>query len=349
MSEGPGRLRAEGVFAMLDTIFLILSVLGVILLILLGILLTLLLLVLFFPVTYRITGMKNPSNTWLRVRVSWLFGIFRLRYQMPKPGNVTAKLLWFTVFDSDSKTRSSGGKSSGTSAPNADSAKAAGKKRAKDHGTGRIPDKAETKETETQKGTEPQPPENQKEQTIEDQSAFQQPKVQSGPEQTREESPQKETDAQGIFDRIWKKIQKIKYTICNIYDKIKQIRENISYYIQLLQEESSKELFVYGKQRLGRILKSLRPRRIRADVLFGTGAPDTTGYVMGIYGILSPQLGRRVYVTPDFTQAVLQGSVDMAGHTAVFTLLWNGARLFLDRRLQELIKKWKAGGKENGR
>ncbi|MDE7352868.1 MAG: hypothetical protein K2O06_07440 [Acetatifactor sp.] len=323
---------------MLDAIFQILSVLGIVLLSLLGILLVLLLLILFFPVTYRLTGTKSPSETWLRIRVTWLFGIFRLRYQMPDPGNVTAKLLWFTVFDSRRK------------------------KPAKEHQPNEIScGEPQTKETEKRKAAEKQPQEQpakekhpEQPQPAEERTGQQPQPVeeQAGQQEHHAEEPEQkpeETASQGFFDRLWKKLQKLKYTICNIYDKIKQIRENISYYAALLRSESTRELFHCGKRHLGRILKSLRPRRIRADILFGTGAPDTTGYAMGIYGILSPHLGNGVYVTPDFTQAVLQGSVDIAGHAAVFTVLWNGARLFLDRRLQEFIKKWKAGGKKDGR
>ncbi len=316
---------------MLDAIFQILSVLGIILLSLMGIFLALLLLILFFPVSYRLTGTKSSSETWLRIRITWLFGIFRLRYQMPDPGNVTAKLLWFTVFDSSRK------------------------KQAKEHQPNEISSgEPQTKEAEKRKAAKKQPQEQLAKEKYPEQTqsaeelAGQQEHHAEEQAQEPEQQPE-ETASQGICDRIWEKIQKLKYTICNIYDKIKRIRENISYYMELLREESTRDLFRCGKRHLGRILKSLRPRRIRAHILFGTGAPDTTGYAMGVYGILSPYLGKRVYVTPDFTQAVLQGSVDVAGYAAVFTVLWNGARLFLDRRLREFIKKWKAGGKKDGR
>lgn len=337
---------------MLNAIFQILSVLGIILLSLLGIFLVLLLLILFFPVSYHLTGTKSPSETWLRVRITWLFGIFRLRYQMPDPGNVTAKLLWFTVFDSrrkkPAKEQMSKETPSGEAQTKETEKTAEDQKKPKEQQltqARQTDEQAEPRARQADEQAEPQP--RQTDEQAEPQARQADEQAESQTRQAEEQT--EEAASQGICDRIWKKIQKLKYTICNIYDKIKQIRENISYYMELLREESTKELFCCGKRHLGRIMKSLRPRRIRADILFGTGAPDTTGYAMGVYGILSPYLGKRVYVTPDFTQAVLQGTVDIAGHAAVFTVLWNGARLFLDRRLREFIKKWKAGGKKDGR
>ena len=145
---------------------------------------------------------------------------------------------------------------------------------------------------------------------------------------------------------ILKKIRKIKYTIRSIYDKIKNIWENISCYIELLQEEETKQLFSHVIFRLGKILKNIRPRHIRGQILFGTGSPDTTGYAYGVYGMLSPFLGNKVLVTPDFSRAVLEGDIYVSGHITVFTILWNILRVLADKKLRRFINKMKAGRKK---
>ena len=116
-----------------------------------------------------------------------------------------------------------------------------------------------------------------------------------------------------------------------------------------MQEENTAKLWKHVKLRLGKILKNIRPRHIRAEVLFGTGSPDTTGYVFGLYGILSPFLGPEVCVTADFTQAILMGHVDISGHITGAVLLWNTVKLLLDRKLHMFVKKMKAGRNEDGR
>ena len=155
-----------------------------------------------------------------------------------------------------------------------------------------------------------------------------------------------EAKADGSDSIILKKIKKIKYTICSIYDKIKNIWENISYYVELLREEETRQLFSHVVFRLGKILKSIRPRRIRGQLLFGTGSPDTTGYAYGVYGMLSPFLGCRLLVTPDFTRAVLEGDIAVAGHITVFTILWNGLKVLLDKKFRRFVQKMKAGRKK---
>ena len=73
---------------MLTIVLRILSVLGILLLALCALAVTILLLVLFVPVTYRISGAKDEEGFRINGKVNWLFGIFRLRYGYPEPGEL---------------------------------------------------------------------------------------------------------------------------------------------------------------------------------------------------------------------------------------------------------------------
>lgn len=303
---------------MLSILLKCLSILGIILLCLLGLLLAVLLLVLFFPVCYRISGKKDSETLLVSARAVWLFGLLRARYDYPEPGKPLVKLLWFNIFPKHVKK--TGAKKEKSKEEKTQEEKTQGEK-----------DRAEAKQAEK----------------------AQEEKVQE--EKAQEEKTQKKdaqaSNPQGKDDSL-KIFEKIKYTIHNIYDKIKIIWENISklreslaYYAELFRDEETKQLFSHAVFRFGRILKSIRPRHIRANVLFGTGAPDTTGYAYGFYGMLSPFLGTEVLVTPDFTQAILEGDFYASGHITVFTILWNGLKLLLDKKLRIFIRKLKAGRK----
>ena len=150
----------------------------------------------------------------------------------------------------------------------------------------------------------------------------------------------------GPFGKISQKVQGIKYTIYNICDKIKGIWKNISYYMELLQEENTKQLAAHAFFRAGRILKGIRPKHVKVRLLFGTGSPDTTGYLYGAYCILSAPLGTGVCVTPDFEEKRLEGEFDIAGHVLVWTFVINGVRLFLDKKLRIFLRRLKAGRKK---
>lgn len=315
---------------MLSITLKVLSILGILLLCLLGLVILLVLLALFFPVSYRLTGRKDAEEISVSVRVSWLFGLLRVLFDYPEPGKILVKVLPFTVFDSGKEPGSDGKskESSGGSEEKPGRGSGAEKegREEKKEGNGSSADPGQGSQTAAGRG----------------QNEEQAEKSEQKPEM--QEPSREETDRADPL--ILKKFKKIKYTICSIYDKIKNIWENISYYMELLREEETRLLFSHVVFRLGKILKSIRPRRIRGQVLFGTGSPDTTGYAYGVYGMLSPFLGTRLLVTPDFTRAVLEGELDIAGHITVYTIIWNGLKVLLDKKLRRFIQKMKAGRKK---
>lgn len=306
----------------------ILSIIGLILLALLCFVLFLLLIILFCPITYRAKGNKNTEGLAIAAGANWLFGILRVRYAYPEPGDVTVRILWKTLFDSGSvkKKKETGEPDSGKP----DSGKS-------DSGK---PDSGEPEKIKLK-------PEDTEERTAE----ASQEEMSGGPFESQQETVNSEPipEEGNIFSRLFSKIQKIKYTILKICDKIKEIWANISYYTGLLQEENTARLWKHVKLRLGKILKSVRPRHIRAEITFGTGAPDTTGYIYGVYCMFSPALGGNICVTPDFDQAILEGTVTISGHITVFICLWNALKLLLDKKLHLFLKKLKAGREKDGR
>ena len=327
---------------MLDFVLKLLSFLGIILLVLVLLLLAALLLVLFFPVTYRIRGRKTAEKTELSAGLNWLFGLLRVRCSYPEPGILTVKLLWFKLYQTklppDGKDKAEqaeekaadlspdeGAKSDAASKPDLEPESGAASKpdlELKSDAEGRS-------DTEIESDMELKPDAEEK---IPGEPVDE--RKQTAPEQS-ESNPE---EPQGGF---FEKFKKIKYTICSLYDKIKEIWKNISYYTALLQEEDTRQLWAYAKLRAAKILKNIRPRHIRADILFGTGSPDTTGYVFGMYCMFYPSLGAGVLMTPDFERAVLEGRLDISGHITVFVLVVNVVRLMMDKKLRMFIKKLK--------
>lgn len=293
---------------MLGIILKILSVLGILLLVLLGIVLLLLLIVLFYPITYRAQGKKDSTSRNLSVRVNWLFGLLRIRYSYPEPGKLTVKLLWHTFFTSGKEKqdkKAEQGKRSLAKEPKV-KPDAATNNPPSESVDSAVPDADEGATAENSAASDNEIPEE---------------------------------------DGFGKKNAKIKYTIHHIYDKIKEIWENITYYAELLREEETKQLFSHVCFRIGKIWRHIRPRHINADIMFGTGSPDTTGYLYAVYGMSSPFLGPSVMVTPDFTEKILEGTFSVSGHITVAVLLINALKVLLDRKLMKFIEKMKAGRK----
>lgn len=298
---------------MLSIILKILSILGIILLVLLGIILVVLLLVLFFPVCYRIKAEKHSVST---NAISEQSG-----EALPKqPVFADAKAWWlFGLLRARYKYPEPGVfkikflfftlYDSGTNTDNSSDADIADE--ACDYTDKPDLQKSDSTKSDSTKSETNYPDEEEH----------------SG------------SQNKNIFEKIQYTIQKFCDKIKNVFIKLKEFKANIVYYKEILAEEDTKELLKHALKRLGKILKSLRPRKLRANILFGAASPDTTGYVCAVYGMISHHLGKHVIFTPDFEQEIFEGNLYAVGHTTVFQILWNLLILVKDKRLWELRDK----------
>jgi len=308
---------------MLDIVLKIITVIGIILLALLGLVVFLLLLVLFFPISYRVKGEKDAETLSLAVKLDWLFGFLRGRYLYPTPGKVVVKLLWFTLYDSSVPEKQKEGKTN-------DAGSEPGQKTSTSSETAEVRAPQQEQELQQDKGS------SEKIESGKDAEAM----TDSAPDTGKE-------PGKGLFGFITAKYEKIKYTISKIYDKIKHIWDNITFYRDLFQEEETQGLLKHGMERLKKIFKNIRPRKLRGNVLFGTGSPDTTGYILAVCGIFSPLYGGAINITPDFEQTVLLGDFYIAGHITIFQVLFHSLMLIFDKRLKRLNTKLKKHRMQN--
>lgn len=310
---------------MLEIILGILRISGITVLILLGVVLFFLLLILFFPISYRVTGEKravgdkndteekideqlqHSADIKVRIRALWLFGIVRMLFDYPKPGKMIIKLLGITVYD-------------------------AGKQK------DRIP--SEEKKNLQRPGQQDQSFPERIQSVVEERVGNTDATGNPG-KKSSAEADAGEQKIQSTKGFIRSKTDKIKYTILKIYDKIKYILEDIKYYKTLWEEETTKMLLNHFGVRFLKIWKNIHPRKVKADIVFGTGSPDTTGYILGMYAIISPMLGKDVNIQADFEKAVLQGEMYLSGHVTIFNLLLHGIMLGRDPNLKRLITRLK--------
>jgi hypothetical protein len=326
---------------MLTILLKILSIVGILLLVALGVIVLLLAIVLFVPITYRVRAKRQAvadSEKPLMhadVRVNWLLGLLRARFCYPEPGNFTVKLLFFPLFDS------------GASKEEAPAQRK----------SGRQNQRKRTVNSENRSKEAPQKQVQESSQEIPLETVAEPRKAEPEEERT---GTARQTDTAGKTDTADKNardtdarsenlVEKIQYTFHKLYAKIKDVQENIAYYKELLTCDDTKVLFNHVFIRLGKILKSIRPRKLCADIRFGTGSPDTTGYAYGIYGMLCAYLGKHVLLTPDFERAVLEGNLYAAGHITICKLLWHGLPIVFDSRLKELMDKLKKEEREHGK
>lgn len=327
---------------MLHIVWLILKIAGIFLAAVLGLLLFAALLILFVPVRYRIEADGRLGEEELlraKIKVTWLLHIVNVFYHYPKMPGPRIRIFFFPILRSPQKDKAD-----------------RQKKREKDTkeqtvGTDfaienvkeediwdKIPaDKADNKIVRAENGGQEEAREN------------------FSPEEkiTEEPFPEGKNSFVSKIKRYWKKLKafctkiwnafiNMQYTVRTICDKIKKAAVDLQYYLDLLKSDVFRAAFGLCGKQLGRILKSIRPKKCHIRLLVGTGDPAGTGQILAVYGIFYPFIGNNVRIEADFDgQAVLEGSLFIKGRIRVFTLLVSAFKVYRDKNIRRLIKMFK--------
>ncbi len=151
-------------------------------------------------------------------------------------------------------------------------------------------------------------------------------------ESTSEEAPSEEKKS--ILD-------KMKSRGRGILDKIISIRDTICYYYEIVKDESTHALITMVFGEIINVVRYLKPKKKSADLLVGTGSPDTTGYLCGVYGMFAAALGPKFVFTPDFTRKVFEGTLDFRGNTNIFVLIMVVLRIYKNKDFSTFMQKIK--------
>lgn len=298
----------------------ILAVLGIGILILSGLLLLLLCILLFVPVRYQAEFIKDTDTMLLTGKVSWLLHLVRVRIRYEKEAVIQAFVLFLRFMIPVSRRIKK-------------------KKKAKKKKKKKEQSKKEVSQTQEKVSKEEKPL------TIAE-------KTQTAYE-AKEENPKSfdstsNSTANSTQDSTAKAKPSAKKERKNIFCKIKElcakIKEgiaNIRYYLELLKEEETSLAFSACKGSIFKVLKSLRPRKLEADLTIGTGSPDTTGYCMAVAGMLYPHFYRHVNIVPDFEKTIFEGRIFCKGKITLCVFLIQALRLYTNKDIRVLIKKLK--------
>ena len=85
----------------------------------------------------------------------------------------------------------------------------------------------------------------------------------------------------------------------------------------------------------------LAPKKIAGELLFGTGKPDATGYLYGVYCVVSHGIMRNIVVTPDFNEKILEGNINISGSITIVRLLIRVIGVVMDKKLRRFVSRLK--------
>lgn len=332
---------------MLHIILLILKIIGIVLLCILSILLFSICCALFVPLRYRIEvfreeGEGNPPFV-VRAKVTWLLHLLNIFICYPADVYVRVRIFLFTLFripEAEKKLKKE-------ATDKKTKLKKDKKKKQKSDASGR----AETQEAEERTGQT----------TADADKVVVDKEVHVSGESVVSETVSEKTDqkAAGIIHKIIQKIrdlirrirqflekiktaiQNMQYTIRHMCDKIKSMSDTIQYYKEVLESDAFRHSWELCRGQAGILAKSLKPDKIEADLIVGTGDPASTGEILAAYGMLYPILGAHVRIVGDFERAHVEGFVFIKGKIRAFTFLRVAWKFYRNKDIRTLIRLFK--------
>lgn len=299
---------------MLQVILLILKIIGIILLSVIFLILTGILLVVFVPARYRITADYHGTAT-AKVKMSWLLHIISVMIKYEN-GELKNEIRVFGVrYRKRNKTKAV-----------------------------RKPKKTKTQPINEPENTEPI---NEPSKT----DSISEPV-------TTEQAPKKEAPAIEAIPSdeeeytFWKKLKmfchmllerfkNIRYTLSQIYDKLIHVKENITYYVEFMQDDRNQNAFRLCLSQFAVILRHIKPRKYRTDIVIGTDDPATTGTILAVLGIVYPIFEGNLHVTPDFERTIFEAELYARGRIRASAMLRAAWNIYFNKDFKRMLGNFK--------
>lgn len=289
---------------MIQALFLILKIIGILLLLLAGLLLLALAAVLFVPVRYRGEGSRREVLK-AHGTVSWCFSALAVKFSL-EDGRTEGEVRLFgrRLGGRDREEETLEADFREASEPSVHTASLDG---------GRSRDRAKERESRNRSGA-PGRREKAKEEG-------------KGPG-TERPSGRLEKLAKGLRGRISRAGAKIRSAL----EKKDQI-------MAFLRDEENRRTFRLVKKQLVKVVRHVMPARLEGEVTFGFDDPYRTGQLLSAAALLYPVYRDRIRVTPVFDREVLEGELKLEGRIRLAVLLGAAVRLGMDRNFRKLVRR----------
>lgn len=313
----------------MGVVLLILKIIGIILLSVIGLILLLSLLLLFWPFSYRIKAHKDEQNFNAAVRILWLLGLLTATVTYDGEAKLKVRVLGIPVYKLQIWPTEEKDDLQANTADESTDASEENNATADDETSEYFDDSYEDSEMLSEEDIDREIEERLAD--TEEEDAFDKlplgKKIKAFIEKIKE-----------LILKLREKCYNIKDSIKQQIDKIKKKYKEIKYYYKLLQHPSIKPALSKLWSVAKKMLKHVRPRRLKAVIEYGSGDPASTMKVYGYYCMIYPFYGKKIKFTPDMENKVLYLDASLSGRVQFFRLMWLGWTLFADRNIRRLIR-----------
>jgi hypothetical protein len=342
---------------MLAIIWFILKLIGIILASVLGIFIILILIILFVPILYRVDG-KKEEDIQLDAKISWLLHILycHITY-IENKFTIRLRIFGKVFYDNNriNEPKKKKKKVPKKKIRNRNNNKNRDNNKKRDEPVAKNKVNYETLEINIEDKAE-----NQSSQSLNINN------ITNINTHTKIEDENKEIikeiDTQNIIDsnktgffykikQFWRKLIgipiKIKGMILRLYHRIKNIINKVAVLWNkwekvkaFLHDDINKNGLLKIWRSLKKILKHIRPKKLRVQLEFGTGDPCLTGQMLGVMAVFYGYYGKAIQIIPNFENEIIEGTLQCKGSIRLFTLLIICIKLILDKNFRRLIKNF---------
>jgi len=328
-------------------ILTILKIIGISILIILGIVILLILLVLFVPLRYQAAGSYVQECASVSGKVRWLMGTASLtvQYKSGQPFHIKAKVFFITVFDNLKKHKKTKKerkrKSVSDEKPQLQAASSGEKEHIDDEAMREdiSVKEAFAKEVETEEAVDEVDRESENAASGRTADEVEKDKSNNGNVDNNTDKGTLFQKVRAFMEKLVEVLKNIKFTFYKIYVIIVKIKDNIKYYWELLQQESTKHAFHLCTKQLSKIIKNISPKKYEVKLHLGFEDPAAMGNVLAVWGMFYPFHMGNVDIQPEFEQKIMEGSFRMKGKIRISVFLWTIWLLITDKNVKQLRKQ----------
>lgn len=363
---------------MLHIILLILKILGIVLLVVLGLLLLAVCAVLFVPVTWSVRA-KKEERTEVRAVAGWLCRILSVHYRMDLADGLEQRLQVrlfgipiFRIPGEDNprenrkkkRSRKKGDPEEHPKEPPERTREPEAEKKQEPQASARVGllEQEPPEPGPEPKGAEPserEAPETKAEPEAAEPSEQDAPGQTAGPEEAftapDHAGQKKRAGRRSLRSKIRGVFRKAGYAIRAVCDKIKQMREMLFHFKDVIRGLLDKkdaflefwrlEEHVRAREAIWRELRYLwkksRPKKLKGYVRFGFEDPSTTGACMGAASMLYAWYPENFFLKPDFEQEILEGELLMKGRIRGIVFLCIALRTLWNKDIRHMYRDGK--------
>lgn len=142
----------------------------------------------------------------------------------------------------------------------------------------------------------------------------------------------------GFIDKVAGKIYRI---IANGIEKFRSLKDMKDSYMGFIRKENTRLALTVVKFNLISLLKTIGPKKLTGELVYGTGDPATTGEHLGLMGVAYPLYYDKIDVTPDFSKKILEGNLFAKGRIRLGKILVVAVRVMFNKNCRAALSDFK--------